>query len=716
MLVLLIIGMLSLAFNIQPAKSEWTGTVYIRADGSIDPPDAPLRRDGNIYTLTDNIVNVTTYGIVIQRSNIILDGAGHVLQGSAHPYDSGMLWKGDGVILEGESNVTIRNLEIKLCNHGVFLGRTSSIKIYGNKLTNNDRGIRLHGCLKENYVFKNRITSIELAYAGIYIDGSSNSWVFENNLIECNILLENSTSNRVYENNITEGEIGLSRESNSNSIFDNKVVNGIIAIFFSSHNNTIYQNFVTHDDGYCISLDDGSSYNNILENNITASGHEGISLTGSSSHNHIIYNNIRDSGIGIMLHDYSSDNTISKNSLLNNSYGVMIQFDSKNNIIYNNNFINNTNQVYVSSSLFNIWDSGYPSGGNYWSDYNGTDLFSGAYQNETGSDGLGDTSYEINENNIDRYPLMHLWTPKHELAASIVAPVFLGLGDSSPLKATVTNRGSNDEVNMEFLLLINGTTANSTVIPLLRPQDSYTLNYLWTPSAKGIYNVTAYISPVENETFEENNRETRLVIVSTTPTQPEAHVGVKAGDWIKVEYTITGWPSGQPYPKWLKVEFLSVEGTNATVRVTMHMSDGTDQNDTVPVIVGAGGGEAFGLSGFVIPANLTVGDSVYISGYGNVTLAGETTRTYAGASRTVVYASFSQYGTQLTYYWDKQTGVMVEAYTASGGVTATAKATETNMWQPAPSGFPIEPIYIIAIAIIIIIIAAAILLIRKRKT
>jgi len=52
----------------------------------------------------------------------------------------------------------------------------------------------------------------------------------------------------------------------------------------------------------------------------------------------------------------------------------------------------------------------------------------------------------------------------------------------------------------------------------------------------------------------------------------------------------------------------------------------------------------------VIPANLTVGDTIYITGYGNVTIANETTGTYAGASRTIVYASFSQYGIQLTYY------------------------------------------------------------------
>ncbi|MEM2569530.1 MAG: hypothetical protein QXT67_06305, partial [Candidatus Bathyarchaeia archaeon] len=47
-----------------------------------------------------------------------------------------------------------------------------------------------------------------------------------------------------------------------------------------------------------------------------------------------------------------------------------------------------------------------PSGGNYWSDYTGADLYSGPYQNMTGSDGLGDAPYIIDADNRDRYPLM----------------------------------------------------------------------------------------------------------------------------------------------------------------------------------------------------------------------------------------------------------------------------------------------------------------------
>ena len=128
-----------------------------------------------------------------------------------------------------------------------------------------------------------------------------------------------------------------------------------------------------------------------------------------------------------------------------------------------------------------------------------------------------------------------------------------------------------------------------------------------------------------------NTTATEMFTVTPAPPPPEA--GAKAGDWIKYDYTITGWPAGTPYPNWLKVEFLSVEGTTATVRVTMNMSDGTEQNATVSVDVVAGG-QALGFSGFIIPANWTTGYSFDVGEagftYAKVTIAGETTRTYAG--------------------------------------------------------------------------------------
>jgi hypothetical protein len=97
-----------------------------------------------------------------------------------------------------------------------------------------------------------------------------------------------------------------------------------------------------------------------------------------------------------------------RNSITNNEGGVVLENVSDNRI-FHNNFISEFWQVIVLGTSFNnSWDDGYPSGGNYWSDYNGTDLYRGLDQNIAGSDGIGDTSYLIGSNNTDRYPLMGL--------------------------------------------------------------------------------------------------------------------------------------------------------------------------------------------------------------------------------------------------------------------------------------------------------------------
>jgi hypothetical protein len=58
--------------------------------------------------------------------------------------------------------------------------------------------------------------------------------------------------------------------------------------------------------------------------------------------------------------------------------------------------VNNSIQIHTEGSN-DTWDIGFPSGGNFWSDYNGSD---------SSHDGIGDSNYTIDASNVDRYPLM----------------------------------------------------------------------------------------------------------------------------------------------------------------------------------------------------------------------------------------------------------------------------------------------------------------------
>ena len=178
----------------------------------------------------------------------------------------------------------------------------------------------------------------------------------------------------------------------------------------SSSSNNISGNNITQSAG----LGDGivlnsSSNNNISGNNIANNGY-GIGLGFFSNNNIFSGNNIANNEDGILLSISSNYNTIYGNNIIDNDYGITLH-ESSNSEIYHNNFIGNTQQVYVRTSGYaNFWDDGYPSGGNYWSDYPDVDLLGGPYQNETGSDGIGDTAHVIDANNTDNYPLMGMFS------------------------------------------------------------------------------------------------------------------------------------------------------------------------------------------------------------------------------------------------------------------------------------------------------------------
>ena len=103
--------------------------------------------------------------------------------------------------------------------------------------------------------------------------------------------------------------------------------------------------------------------------------------------------------------------------------------------------------------------------------------------------------------------------PDHDLVVTLETPYCSETGGSSLLNATVRNFGLNSEVDAELQLLVNDTIVDSTTIPELLTGESYAINYLWTPTVEGWYNVTAYAPPVSGEISTENNVEAASVLV-----------------------------------------------------------------------------------------------------------------------------------------------------------------------------------------------------------
>jgi parallel beta-helix repeat protein len=134
---------------------------------------------------------------------------------------------------------------------------------------------------------------------------------------------------------------------------------------------------------------------------------QGIHLLNSTNCT-LIGNNLTANIDGIRI-DNSTGNFIIGNNITANRHGV---HPFKDNVFYHNNFMNSSdkNVFFDSPSYVDVWDNGYPAGGNYWDNYTGLDEKRGSSQNETGSDGIGDTPHTIEFDNKDNFPLMVPYT------------------------------------------------------------------------------------------------------------------------------------------------------------------------------------------------------------------------------------------------------------------------------------------------------------------
>ena len=194
-------------------------------------------------------------------------------------------------------------------------------------------------------------------------------------------------------------------------------INNDGVVFINVTNGTIKNSLITGNRNgimFCTQFPgkENSEHNKIHNNSIISNFNDGINFEhtgwGYHSDNIISKNNLSNNKRGIYM-IMSAENLIFYNNIIENTeIGILLDMcigGGENNKIHHNNFIYNgdeNGQAYERGGPKNIWDDGYPSGGNYWSDYNGTD---------NDGDGIGDTPYPIpGGNNKDRYPLMNPWS------------------------------------------------------------------------------------------------------------------------------------------------------------------------------------------------------------------------------------------------------------------------------------------------------------------
>ena len=352
-------------------------------------------------------------------------------------------WEGIRVD-SSNSNAIARNTVYLNGKDGIMLWNCGDCSVVYNNATENVYGIRLiqsdNGTISNNEVSKN-------PKDGILLYNSSgnrvaNNTVSLNSLVGINLVA--SDDNTVSNNTVSRSPVGIRLLSSERStILGNVMVqDGILLLgdsveYFNTHkiepSNTVNGKPVYYRkdlSGGSIPSDSGqvilaNCTNVAIENQSVSNGTVGIQL-GFSSNNTIADSLASHNRWGLVL-AYSDWNTLRRFNTSSNQIGIYVNFSSGNEIaegeiylneksgtflnfssnttIHHNNFIMNLKQA-IDNTAVNRWDDGYPSGGNYWSDYAGTDQFSGLNQDQPGSDGFGDTPYVIDADSQDAYPLM----------------------------------------------------------------------------------------------------------------------------------------------------------------------------------------------------------------------------------------------------------------------------------------------------------------------
>jgi hypothetical protein len=187
----------------------------------------------------------------------------------------------------------------------------------------------------------------------------------------------------------------------------------------------------------------------------------------------------------------------------------------------------------------------------------------------------------------------------------------------------------------------------------------------------------------------------------------DALVGVKRGDWVEYSVSFTGSPPPEHDVVSARMEVIGVEEQRVNATFVSQLENGTVL--TVEEDLDFATGRLIDM--FIIPSGLNSGDRFFAQGVGEIAIVSVDVHSASGASRTVVHAETED--TQ--WYWDRDTGVVVEARTANAVYTLDTIAVSTSMWNPQILGLDPTVFYPIVVVLAVTLVAVAIVVFVYKK-
>jgi parallel beta-helix repeat protein len=346
----------------------------IRISDAVNLTDA-FEQNGNIFTLKRDVVN---YTVSIEKSNIIIDGAGHTLQGL--PWENSFT-ANNGLEANHVNNVVIRNLTITGFETGIYMGENSGIAITDCNITacHGQPAVRFwdsSGCI----MTRNRVTGNENGGVDVW-SGTDNEVLgnFVANNQGVGLFLSESSSITLRNNTFLNNTLNLVGISENETIDASNTVDGKpiccwrfvqnaavpadagLVFLYNCQNITIQNLNLTHNqaaitlfqtNGCTIAQNNLSnnnyavaamwSSNNLIDGNHIVNNLKGGVKITNSSNEYIITHNLFVGNQGHGVYGYDSNlNTVNNNTFTGNIWFGVEFHNGQNNVITDNDFFSN---------------------------------------------------------------------------------------------------------------------------------------------------------------------------------------------------------------------------------------------------------------------------------------------------------------------------------------------------------------------------------------
>ncbi len=308
----------SVQANFMPMLTP-TPAVVIADNGAISPASSPITRNGNVYSLTGDLVG---YTLAIECDGIVLDGAGYSIRGINNTA---------GIFLQEGNDITLQNLNISGFTHGIlstwlYYGHYSekSNTIINCSFSNNTYGIYLNDFSAGNTLTGNTATNNTY---GICLSSCSN------NLLRSNQMANNTYNFFVYSS---------SGSGSMNDVDPSNTVDGKPIIYWINQQGKE----VPANAGYIALV----GCKDLTVQGFNLKGNGQAMLLAEVTNITVTNNFIEGNGNGIWLIN-SHNNTIAENTFSNNVHNALYISSSNNNTLKQNTFLNNGLEGTQSSQV-----------------------------------------------------------------------------------------------------------------------------------------------------------------------------------------------------------------------------------------------------------------------------------------------------------------------------------------------------------------------------